>query len=132
MNLNDTRATLFALLTTVAAIALPLSRTRRHNRQLAKPAHARRTIRCSAFNPSLDDGSIRSLQSRMGTPVRPDLPLYRNSTLTDPKVQTKALGYDDDIEVLLPPGVSIGKTKCSGSGETDERFGLRMAERPGS
>lgn len=63
----------------------------------------------TGLNPSLNDGSSISLQRRIGTPVRPDLPLYRNATLTDPKVQTKSLGYDDDVELLLPPGTVVGQ-----------------------
>src|SRR3954467_7782478 len=109
MSPNDTRATLFALFTVVAAIGVPLPTHAQPQPSLGETGACPPNDTLFRLNPSLDDGSIRSLQNRMGTPVRPDLPLYRNPTLTDPKVQTKALGYDDDIEVLLPAGAVIGQ-----------------------
>jgi hypothetical protein len=55
-----------------------------------------------------DDGSVRSLQQRTGSPVRPDVPFYRNSSLTGPKVEKPPSGYDDDIVVLA--GSRLGST----------------------
>ena len=52
------------------------------------------------LNPALD-GGIRSLQERTGTPVRANVPLYRNSSLTGPSVEKRSSGYDDDVEVMV-------------------------------
>jgi hypothetical protein len=59
------------------------------------------------LNPELASGSSIALARRTGSPVRSNLPLYRNPALADPKVQTNLLGYDDDIEVLL--GTQLGQ-----------------------
>jgi hypothetical protein len=59
------------------------------------------------INPDLD-GSVRGQQMRTGSPVRPDVPLYRNSSLTGPKVEKRASGYDDDLAVKI--GARLGST----------------------
>jgi hypothetical protein len=57
------------------------------------------------LNPDID-GSIRSLQLRTGSPVRPDLPLWRSAHLTGPQVEKTPSDYDDDIAVMA--GAKLG------------------------
>jgi hypothetical protein len=59
------------------------------------------------FNPEID-GTVLSQRSRTGSPVRPDVLLYRNQSLTGPKVDKPASGYDDDFIVMV--GAKLGTT----------------------
>jgi hypothetical protein len=59
------------------------------------------------LNPEID-GSVRSQQQRTGSPVRPDVPLYRNQSLTGARVDKPASGYDDDLIVMV--GARLGAT----------------------
>jgi hypothetical protein len=60
------------------------------------------------INPEID-GSVGSQRRRTGSPTRPDIPLYRNSTLIGPKVDqvpTPLSGFDDDLVVMV--GAKLG------------------------
>jgi hypothetical protein len=59
------------------------------------------------LNPEID-GSVRSQRQRTGSPVRPDLPLYRNASLTGPRVEKPPSGYDDSVIVMV--GAALGTT----------------------
>jgi hypothetical protein len=59
------------------------------------------------LNPDVD-GSIRSQQARTGSPVRPDVPLWRTARLTGPQVEKTPSDYDDDIVVMA--GAKLGAT----------------------
>jgi hypothetical protein len=61
----------------------------------------------AAINPEID-GTIGSQQRRTGSPVRADVPLYRNQSLTGAKVEKPASGYDDDLIVMI--GARLGAT----------------------
>jgi hypothetical protein len=56
------------------------------------------------LNPEID-GSVRSQRRRTGAPVRPDLPLYRNSSLAGPRVEKPPSGYDDNLIVMVGAGL---------------------------
>jgi hypothetical protein len=58
------------------------------------------------LNPEID-GSVRSQRQRTGSPVRPDLPLYRNSSLTGPRVEKPPSGYDDNLIVMVGAGLGM-------------------------
>jgi hypothetical protein len=57
------------------------------------------------LNPEID-GSVRSQRQRTGSPMRPDLPLYRNASLTGPRVEKPPSGYDDSLIVMI--GAALG------------------------
>src|SRR5215831_3945831 len=60
------------------------------------------------LNPEID-GSVASQRRRTGSPVGPDLPLYRNSALTGLRVEKAPSGYyDDDVVVMV--GARLGTT----------------------
>jgi hypothetical protein len=59
------------------------------------------------LNPEID-GSVRSQRQRTGSPVRPDLPLYRNASLTGLRVERPPSGYDDSVIVMV--GAALGTT----------------------
>jgi hypothetical protein len=51
------------------------------------------------INPTLDEGSVRSLV--MATPSRVGVRLYRSQALSDPPIQGLTLTFDDEVEVLF-------------------------------
>jgi hypothetical protein len=59
------------------------------------------------FNPEID-GTVASQRRRTGSPVRSDVSLYRNSSLTGTGVEKPPSRYDDDVVVMV--GAKLGAT----------------------